>query len=298
MEIRNCKYCNKQFFINKSVIKKGGGLYCSKKCFYKNNTGKNNCRYTKIEINCKICGKTILKKPSEMRNNKEAYCSKKCKNIGQSGENNKLFSKVKCICKNCGKKFKIKKSRLLKGRGKYCSEKCQHQGEITAININCAYCGKLFKIQQYRLKTGKHKFCSKNCCNKAFSEFEEYTGKNNHCWNGGKYKYYGAGWTFINKCILKHCQCHSELSGKLGKLDVHHIIPRRNFVDKYIDLCLKPYVEGINRVAFKILPYDLIPQLIYDEMNQSENLIALSPQEHKSFEGMPLGFFDAIKRNG
>lgn len=31
-EFRKCKSCNKEFFTIKSIIKRGGGIYCSKKC--------------------------------------------------------------------------------------------------------------------------------------------------------------------------------------------------------------------------------------------------------------------------
>jgi hypothetical protein len=126
--------------------------------------------------------------------------------------------------------------------------------------------------------------------------WEAVRGNGHPRWNGGKFKYCGGNWNIANKSVLRRCKGCSELSGEPGKLDVHHIIPRRNFVDKFVDLCLKPYIEGVDRLAFRVLPYDLIPQLVYDEMNRGENLVALSCSEHQCFENMPPGFFDEIKR--
>lgn len=292
-EIRKCAHCKKKFSVKPSSRRK----YCSFKCY-------NNTQKCTEDRKCKYCGKVFSVNPSVIKK----YCNQNCyhehfKKTGEiRGENNPNYAQIKTICKYCGKEFFTTKYRLKKANKKYCSFECSCKAHSKydykknprkwnkGIESICKYCGKKLYIKPHKLIKGEGIFCSRNC------NYKYHVGEHHLRWNGGTYPYYGPNWSKENKKARKNANNCSEFSRKLDKLNVHHIIPVRNFVDKFIDLCLKPYIEGIDRLAFRVLPYDLIPQLLYDEMNRSENLIALLPSEHQYFEGMPLGFFDAIKR--
>jgi len=93
--------------------------------------------------------------------------------------------------------------------------------------------------------------------------------------------YYGSCWAIQKNKILKRAECRSELSGTNGVLlDIHHIVPMRIFIQKYMSLCLG-LIPDITPASFRILPYDLfIPDVIFDEANRVENLICVTRREH------------------
>jgi len=124
---------------------------------------------------------------------------------------------------------------------------------------------------------------------------KEHPGPLSPCWKGGYFPHYGENWFIQKRKIINHANAVSEISGNNGgKMAVHHIIPQRVFVQRYIDLCLSD-ISSIDLLSFRVLPYDLIPTLIFEEANSEDNLIYLTQPEHMEFEGMPPTFFEAIK---
>jgi len=121
----SCKLCGKEFSVKKSVIKNGGGKFCSKKCYGKwnsiNRAGKNSPFWAggKLKRLCKNCGK-------EFEKYRGIFCSVACRHKGMSGKNSPTWNggEVKCKCKNCGKVFSLMPSLLKSGQGVFCSRKC------------------------------------------------------------------------------------------------------------------------------------------------------------------------------
>jgi len=117
-------------------------------------------------------------------------------------------------------------------------------------------------------------------------------GEEHSQWKGGYYPYYGHGWSKAKRDALKRSQYRSELSGNNGsKIEVHHIIPTRKIIQKYIDLCLKPYIKSLDPESFRVLPWFLIPDVIFNVINDSHNLIVLTKIEHLRCEGLPPSYF-------
>lgn len=93
-----CKVCNKLFYIPQSWIRKGSGIFCSRKCLglwnSKNRIGKNAFNWTggKIENICHICYRKFYVDKSRDKKGRTKFCSNKCRNIWQSknsrGKNN------------------------------------------------------------------------------------------------------------------------------------------------------------------------------------------------------------------
>jgi len=73
-----CKGCGKDFRVSPSVIRKGGGKYCSRACTKK---GENR--------ECPTCGSQFYVKNAEIKRGYGTYCSRECANParGLSGEN-------------------------------------------------------------------------------------------------------------------------------------------------------------------------------------------------------------------
>jgi len=118
---KNCEICGKKFHTMPSRIKKGGGRFCSKKCF-----GKWWSK--KVECKCLICGNIFFANPSRIKQGENGgkFCSRKCSSIntGKINAQKYLKKRVKRICKTCKKEFLVKPSIIKKNEGIFCSHKC------------------------------------------------------------------------------------------------------------------------------------------------------------------------------
>jgi len=85
MAIQICKVCGNNFYARPSHIKKGWGVFCSRKC--KHNGARNS-----VLINCFECGQLVYKTTSQMNRSKSGklFCNKSCqtkwRNIEYSGK--------------------------------------------------------------------------------------------------------------------------------------------------------------------------------------------------------------------
>ena len=90
----HCKICGKKFRTYPCYIKKGGGIFCSHRCFAKwassHQRGENSPAWKGggVKKICGICGKEFWVKAAEIKYGRGKYCSVKCKGIGERGENN------------------------------------------------------------------------------------------------------------------------------------------------------------------------------------------------------------------
>lgn len=148
---RTCKYCKKKFKIQKSQLKFGYGIFCSKKCFYENR--KKEHRVTR---KCQVCGKIFERRLSEVSQDRGKYCSRICTYKGMS-------SNIIRRCPVCGKQFKARLSEVKRGVRKYCSKKCFDKSRTTKIIKKCKNCRKEFFVQPHRLKNRRGIYCSIRC---------------------------------------------------------------------------------------------------------------------------------------
>jgi len=125
-------------------------------------------------------------------------------------------------------------------------------------------------------------------------------GKKHYNWKGGKYPIKSPGWNIIRKEAKKLADYKSELSGRTGKLDVHHMISRRQFCDFYFNLMYNNilnydinnllHVMVKNRRNQNIIPL-IYPSELFVEFDELTNLIVLTHSEHAKNEGQPPSFF-------
>lgn len=86
----NCKVCDQSFYTKPFLLKRGWGLYCSRKCHYLS---------MKIghKIKCEICNKFVYRSLGKIKNSKSGkfFCSKSCQTIWRNhqyiGSNHKLW---------------------------------------------------------------------------------------------------------------------------------------------------------------------------------------------------------------
>jgi len=130
-----CQQCNKKFGTYSSLIARGKGKYCSRKCF---DIGRINS----IERICKACNKKFMIWPSRLNVDGGHYCSIECYHP------NKSFMKK---CKTCGKKFRVWQYQVDNEIGIYCSRYCQYPPK----NRTGRYIKKIFraKARALALKT-------------------------------------------------------------------------------------------------------------------------------------------------
>lgn len=93
---------------NNSLIQKGFGFYCNRKCQFEDYPN----RIRKI---CPKCGKRFEVQPSI--NSLRKFCSEKCRD-------DSARDYVKSVCKKCGKAFELPRGDLKRGRGNFCTYRC------------------------------------------------------------------------------------------------------------------------------------------------------------------------------
>ena len=183
--------------------------------------------------NCTVCGKPFLAYRSSAK-----YCSKKCQSFFGYQAERRL---VHVICQHCGCSYQKPWNDLrheLKNqpdKAQVCSGRCLSLLRGTKVEFPCVHCGRM--IFRYKDEVDKHQFnfCSKQC--ETESPLHRITGEN-HPWykDGSAISAYGPGWSLARRrarkrdnFICRLCGVAEETLGK--KLDVHHIIPFRDFED-------------------------------------------------------------------
>lgn len=128
--IAKCQMCGKEFNVRPFKVKRGGGKYCSNKCYGISKSGIGNHNYKKIKKVCPVCDKVFETIPSRVLKNRGKFCSQKCmgiwrsKNITGSKVYNWRGGKIKSHCLICGKEFLASAFEIGRGNGKFCSRKC------------------------------------------------------------------------------------------------------------------------------------------------------------------------------
>jgi len=150
---RVCLFCKKTFNVRPSVIKDGGGKFCSKQCFD---------RSREVIIKCLCCGKEFYTKRSEKD---RKFCSRECR-MRHAKENRDPARYLKCL--HCEKEFYVKPGEI--SIRKFCSHECCYNYKIENYdhlqhenNCICKQCGKEFYKYPSVIKVCGDRFCSKEC---------------------------------------------------------------------------------------------------------------------------------------
>jgi 5-methylcytosine-specific restriction endonuclease McrA len=132
------------------------------------------------------------------------------------------------------------------------------------VPTECAYCGKALKRIRGQILRAKRQFCNNTCHGQWLYEYGP-KAEAHPCWTGGEVEYRGPNWNAQSEAARARdnycCQyCGLSQENHRRALDVHHIIPFRDF----------KYIPGENNR--------------YLEANDLSNLITLCPVCHKKAE--------------
>lgn len=258
--IQVCPQCAKSF----SAYASNDRTFCSKKCYTE--------AHHKTVI-CAGCDKKFDAKISARSRGKQNFCSHECY-LDHKTKNRIVFE---FACDQCGVRYTRLRNQIAVHNGhRFCSQKCvntwnktntptgEHHPHFGSVEVSCATCGNLLIRNPYRLRDYEEQYCNRKCAGK--SRNRRYSGPNNSKWKGGYQPgYRGPNWEIQAAAARKrdgyHCQKCGMSQKKVGrKLDVHHIIPFRDF--KYIP------DENDN----------------YIQANQLTNLTSLCPRCHQLVE--------------
>ena len=241
MILRKCQYCGKEFEAHKCYLKRGGGKYCSRSCYYLS----MKVGIKKIVRICEYCKKEFFVKISVAKSGGGKFCSVLCHNRSMNKKNC-------CICNTCGKNFYKKQADVKKGRGKYCSKKCFTQSQIKRITKRCLQCGKEFTTLESLIKIGNGKFCSQECAHKWSSI--NGSGENSSLWKGGskgRYKRQKHDIKYqLNQRMKNMMNAHLKNSTKNGRKWENLVVYNLNDLIKHLKKTLpngynwKDFLEG------------------------------------------------------
>jgi len=83
-----CDNCGREFKRRFSFVKRSKSHFCSNDCKAdwqtRNNRGKGNPLYKRVEVRCAYCGKKLLRKPCHIKRSKIFFCSEKCRGAWRS----------------------------------------------------------------------------------------------------------------------------------------------------------------------------------------------------------------------
>lgn len=250
----NCLYCGKVFLDKKHPHKK----YCSRECFEIASARKTQTCETCLEefpikypsqrfcstecvnsphhtiVKCQHCGKSFKVTKSQAK--KRKFCSKTCSNRF----NQPITKRDTFICEWCNEEFESWTCRP----NRFCSNQCRSefaarqpkpnaQKPEIHITLDCAYCGNPYETTIHQVRLRGSRFCSIECRGAMWSI--EARGENNPNWTGGSADpdAYGPNWNRQKRRAKKRdnhtCQVCSYKSGGNRYLDVHHIIPVKQF---------------------------------------------------------------------
>lgn len=273
-----CSYCNEPIERPPCRTKAAVNQFCNRRCWTAyQKSGK--LKKARVSVQCANCGLFMEKSPSQANNSRvrNHFCSRKCMGAWRSKTGYRPQTKKKAILVNCSYcQSELEKTPLAIAQHKnvFCNKECYSawqsknmRGEnnpmYNRIDSICDNCGTPLSIVPFMAENYNKHFCDTKCMGEWQSKHK--IGQNHPLWKGGWEEYYGPNWNQQRRAARQrdNCKCQGcrVSEKKLGReLDVHHIIPFREF----------GYIVGENDN--------------YLEANALSNLISLCSSCHKRAE--------------
>lgn len=259
-----CAQCGREFETIQWKIDHHANLFCDRKC--KGEWTKAHPR-KQVIVKCNHCQKEIIRRRYQIEEGRHYYCNPRCMSEHfktLTGPDAPRYKKATIQCDTCSKEIERAPAEIKKKTKHFCSQECRLADATKgAVEYECEICGAKIIRKQWEVTKGTHRFCGRKCS--AIWHAYTHVGPNSPAWRGGRTRYYGENWLRQSRAARKRdnytcqvCGKHQDENKKL--LDVHHIIPFREFM----------YVPGENEN--------------YTAANALSNLITLCPDCHKKAE--------------
>lgn len=174
-------------------------------------------------ISCDECDDDIYVPKWKLERNKNHFCSTGCHNKFQT-------TTLEKVCPTCSNEFKTKEY----DETEYCSRECGYESRKSQIIVECYICSSDISHPKSRVEKQDKFYCSKECRSEKLSN--EWSGEGNPRYIDGKYRGFGNDWRAIRQSVWNRANGECEWCNKTEKengrsLSVHHIIPRRKFIN-------------------------------------------------------------------
>lgn len=207
---------------------------CSRKCRIEH--GYKPRAKVSIAI-CETCGQEF-----EYWGTPRRFCSKECRLITGWIDSDPVKHSI-FTCEWCGKEFEEWTYR----QPRFCSAQCRsefaaRQPKPTTrkpeihITRTCKWCSEEYKTTTHQVRLRNSSYCSIEC--RASAQGISMRGEGNPNWKGGlDPNQYGPNWNAQSRKAKKRdshaCQICGYQSGGDKILDVHHIVPFKEFDDNW-----------------------------------------------------------------
>jgi 5-methylcytosine-specific restriction endonuclease McrA len=178
---------------------------------------------------CECCGDAIVMADWRIKKTTSFYC-----------ENCFGDSKRRIECDHCGEIMRRYPANIQAYN--YCSRQCSGSGIHSRVYqsvddyageiVECKVCGLDFYLQPNQIGEKSGKYCSRSCFHVAHRD--NMKGEKNPSWRGGCSGGYGPNWKQERLACLdrdnytcQRCGLHEDEQDR--SLDVHHIVPLREF---------------------------------------------------------------------
>lgn len=215
-----------------------------------------------IEKKCVVCGDQF----KVYKSRKDAkFCSRDCYLRSEHNPNNRK-EKIQVSCVYCGTLFERIPSLVERTEKNFCNYNCMARWQSENLTREdhpswsggsetcvCEKCGE--EYEEISSRKERTRFCSKSCHMEWFTA----KGPENPWWRGGK-EGFGDEWTKKREKAIERDNSECQICGESELIDVHHIIPRRefqnadeaDFLENLVVLC-RPHHVKVERKTDKWL---------------------------------------------
>lgn len=195
-----------------------------------------------------VVNRTIFNKDQDYCSGKTVYnkfgsFSKACEKAGvPHSDKPQKKQKVEIECLSCGNIRKVYPYRARDDFPDGTSQTCK-QCMNKKQKVSCEWCGNELTKHNYQVQRNENCFCNQECSGQWRSK--NIVGENHPRYDEKSTKRYGENWSYIREKVIKRdsevCQScgisrEKHLTVKNIDLDVHHIKPRKEFIENNMSI--------------------------------------------------------------